>query len=149
MTAVTAQCQGATAVERSRFFVPALRNPCLSHFPSHDNHVLSFAGTSGVKERLYRNPGESEGDAGYHFICECFFLTARALHLGPVKAVSQLERLQQQTFRVKDEMGLAEVELGMTQQGTFRHRELSMQVRSEGCARAGRYQRVGEVGGVR
>ena len=34
--------------------------------------------------------GASASTPAYHFICECFFLTAKGLHLGFVKAVQDL-----------------------------------------------------------
>ena len=37
--------------------------------------------------------GASAGPASYHFICECFFLTAKGLHLGLVKLVSDWRML--------------------------------------------------------
>ncbi len=34
--------------------------------------------------------GEQAGDDGFAFICECFFMTAKALHLGLLKAVDEV-----------------------------------------------------------
>jgi len=75
---------------------------------------------------LYRVP-PSPDDLGYPFICEIFFLTARALHLGPVKAASVVEMVQRRLHSTKDELELAEAELGVTPAGAPGRRELERQ----------------------
>ena len=37
--------------------------------------------------------GASAGSPSYHFICDCFFLTAKGLHLGLVKLLSDWRML--------------------------------------------------------
>ena len=37
-----------------------------------------------------RSGASASTRGGYHFICECFFLTARSLHLGFVKTIGDL-----------------------------------------------------------
>lgn len=37
--------------------------------------------------------GASAGPPSYHFICDCFFLTAKGLHLGLVKLLSDWRML--------------------------------------------------------
>lgn len=39
------------------------------------------------------SPSASKSDSGFHFICECFFMTAQALHLGPLRAISEYMEL--------------------------------------------------------
>ena len=34
-------------------------------------------------------PGSAGASPGYHFICESFFLTAKALHLGLIKVITE------------------------------------------------------------
>ncbi len=52
----------------------------------------SSASTSAPSGAAGSRPG-SAGAAGngpsYHFICECFFLTAKGLHLGLSKAITE------------------------------------------------------------
>ena len=35
-----------------------------------------------------------KGGSGYHFICECFFLTAKSLKLGLIKAINEAAEVQ-------------------------------------------------------
>lgn len=44
-----------------------------------------------VQERL--NSGNAASTPTYHFICECFFLTAKGLHLGLIKIIQDLYNL--------------------------------------------------------
>ena len=37
--------------------------------------------------------GAAAGPANYHFVCECFFLTAKGLHLGLVKLLADWRML--------------------------------------------------------
>jgi len=80
---------------------------------------------TAISQRLYRVPSPDEPDGPYSFICECFFLTARALHLGPIRVLTTLKNIQRQIHRVKEELFLTEAELSMTAPGTARHRQLS------------------------
>lgn len=84
---------------------------------------------TAISQRLYRVPSPDEPDGPYSFICECFFLTARALHLGPIRVLTTLKNIQRQIHRVKEELFLTEAELSMTAPGTARHRQLSAEVR--------------------
>lgn len=42
-------------------------------------------------ERL--DSGAAASTPSYHFICECFFLTAKSLHLGLIKVIQDLYNL--------------------------------------------------------
>jgi hypothetical protein len=44
-----------------------------------------------VQERL--SSGDAASTPSYHFICECFFLTAKGLHLGLIKMIQDLYNL--------------------------------------------------------
>ncbi|EFJ06900.1 ubiquitin-protein ligase, UFD2 [Selaginella moellendorffii] len=44
------------------------------------------------------------GQGSFSFICECFFLTARSLNIGPLKAVSDFKTLLQDLSRQKDSL---------------------------------------------
>ena len=60
--------------------------------------VPSSPGPLGVSPSPEGRPSSAgatpRGGAGYHFICECFFLTAKALKLGLVKAITECAELQ-------------------------------------------------------
>ncbi|KAL0015672.1 hypothetical protein SO802_002741 [Lithocarpus litseifolius] len=56
----------------------------------------SASGSSNVK------PASSSDKTKYPFICECFFMTARVLHLGLLKAFSDFKHLVQDIQRCED-----------------------------------------------
>ena len=55
--------------------------------------VPTSPGPSRASPTLGRRPSSAGGTPGggstYHFICECFFLTAKGLHLGLIKAITE------------------------------------------------------------
>ena len=63
---------------------------------SKDGSVTSSGNDScGPSILQYNNPILSSEKAKYPFICECFFMTARVLNLGLLKAFSDFKHLVQ------------------------------------------------------
>ncbi|TMW97042.1 hypothetical protein EJD97_006331 [Solanum chilense] len=58
----------------------------------------------GPSSRQYNNPISSSEKAKYPFICECFFMTARVLNLGLLKAFSDFKHLVQDISRYEDDL---------------------------------------------
>ncbi|KAI0516607.1 hypothetical protein KFK09_009284 [Dendrobium nobile] len=76
-----------------------------------ENRVLqSFeASTSGNSSGSYASPStkvtkSSTGKNKYSFICECFFMTARVLNLGLMKALSDFKRIVQELARFEEDL---------------------------------------------
>ncbi|KAJ4826306.1 E3 ubiquitin-protein ligase pub1 [Turnera subulata] len=74
-----------------------------------DNRLLksqeaTSSGSSGAGPSLHNaNPASSGGEKSkYTFICECFFMTARVLNLGLLKAFSDFKHLVQDISRFED-----------------------------------------------
>ena len=75
---------------------------------------LSFRGpvTHLLAPSPFTGPVPPAPHPEYHFICECFFMTARALHLGVVKLVTEsqhrgreIQQLQQAITEMEAESG--------------------------------------------
>ena len=49
----------------------------------------SQEGASSSDQSGAASPGRAGNSPSYHFICECFFLTAKSLHLGLIKAITE------------------------------------------------------------
>ncbi|XP_049343169.1 probable ubiquitin conjugation factor E4 [Solanum verrucosum] len=62
----------------------------------------------------YNNPISSSEKAKYPFICECFFMTARVLNLGLLKAFSDFKHLVQDISRCKDDLSTMKTMLEQT-----------------------------------
>ncbi|KAB2064342.1 hypothetical protein ES319_A09G012200v1 [Gossypium barbadense] len=62
---------------------------------------LQVASSSGSTPNV-KPTRSSSGKANYHFICECFFMTARVLNLGLLKAFSDFKHLVQDISRSED-----------------------------------------------
>ncbi|XP_075482965.1 putative ubiquitin conjugation factor E4 isoform X2 [Primulina tabacum] len=65
--------------------------------------ATSSSSNANVPSILNKNPvSTSSGNAKYPFICECFFMTARVLNLGLLKAFSDFKNLVQDISRSED-----------------------------------------------
>ncbi|XP_069155553.1 probable ubiquitin conjugation factor E4 [Solanum lycopersicum] len=72
---------------------------------SKDGSVTSSGNDScGPSILQYNNPILSSEKAKYPFICECFFMTARVLNLGLLKAFSDFKHLVQDISRYEDDL---------------------------------------------
>ncbi len=60
----------------------------------------------------------------YHFICECFFMTAKSLHLGVVKLVNDMQGIGREIQHYQREKEEYEAELSDQQPGSRRESEL-------------------------
>lgn len=49
----------------------------------------SRRGTGSDSGSVPPTPG-TVSESGFHFICECFFMTLKALHMGVIKAIDEL-----------------------------------------------------------
>lgn len=45
------------------------------------------------------SPAAAGAGGGFHFICECFFLTARAMHLGVIKCLHEVKDISEEAHR--------------------------------------------------
>ncbi len=64
-----------------------------------------LAGTPGSV-----NGTPAKSSSGYHFICECFFLTAKGVHLGLIKVLEEIPHLSRTHGRFKDELEALQAE---------------------------------------
>ena len=48
--------------------------------------------------------GSTSSNTDFHFICECFFMTVEALHLGPIRAMRESTEIVQSLHRVQDRL---------------------------------------------
>ncbi|XP_015077906.1 probable ubiquitin conjugation factor E4 [Solanum pennellii] len=72
---------------------------------SKDGSVTSSGNDcGGPSSRQYNNPISSSEKVKYPFICECFFMTARVLNLGLLKAFSDFKHLVQDISRYEDDL---------------------------------------------
>ncbi|XVE83728.1 hypothetical protein DITRI_Ditri16bG0109600 [Diplodiscus trichospermus] len=67
-----------------------------------ENHLLQSQEASGSSSSLNVKTTTSGEKAKYPFICECFFMTARVLNLGLLKAFSDFKHLVQDISRCED-----------------------------------------------
>eukprot|EP01018_Ginkgo_biloba_P036582 Gb_15414 [translate_table: standard] len=74
---------------------------------SGSNHVANSAVSNPTPRSL-----NHEGQTKYSFICECFFMTARVLNLGLLKAMSDYKSLMQELSRHKDALAALEAMRG-------------------------------------
>ncbi|KAG8384649.1 hypothetical protein BUALT_Bualt04G0139900 [Buddleja alternifolia] len=81
----------------------------VSEFINNDTgNVDILTNTSDVQNRLLQSQdatstsGNASEKAKYPFICECFFMTARVLNLGVLKAFSDFKHLVQDISRCED-----------------------------------------------
>lgn len=73
-----------------------------------------LAMSSDELEELQKTAEERRrGQPPYHFICECFFMTLKALHLGTVKIITSLSNLARQIQRWTDDMEEMEAALNV------------------------------------
>ncbi|KAK6913309.1 Ubiquitin conjugation factor E4, core [Dillenia turbinata] len=75
---------------------------------SHDNRLLNSQGATSSGSNIFgsspaNNPKLNSGEKSkFTFICECFFMTARVLNLGLLKAFSDFKHLVQDISRCED-----------------------------------------------
>ena len=76
-----------------------------------DETRLAMA-SSEAEELQKKGTGEQSGHPPpYHFICECFFMTLKALHLGTVKLINGLGNLMRHIRNIRTE--IAELETAL------------------------------------
>ena len=56
---------------------------------SQEGASSSASGSAGATGSRPGSAGAAGNGPSYHFICECFFLTAKGLHLGLSKAITE------------------------------------------------------------
>ena len=56
---------------------------------SQDGVSSSSPGPAGADGKRPSSAGAAGSGPSYHFICECFFLTAKGLHLGLIKTITE------------------------------------------------------------
>lgn len=56
---------------------------------SQDGASSSSPGPAGADGKRPGSAGAAGNGPSYHFICECFFLTAKGLHLGLIKTITE------------------------------------------------------------
>ncbi|KAJ4707379.1 Ubiquitin conjugation factor like [Melia azedarach] len=86
-----------------------------------ENHVLqsqqatsSSGGTSEPSLQSGKPTSSGVGKSKYPFICECFFMTARVLNLGLLKAFSDFKHLVQDISRAEDTLATLKGMQGQT-----------------------------------
>lgn len=52
------------------------------------------AGPSGTPTAPTPASGGTGGAGGYHFVCECFFLTVKVVHLSVISALGEVKNVQ-------------------------------------------------------
>ncbi|KAJ1296657.1 hypothetical protein BS78_01G319200 [Paspalum vaginatum] len=57
-----------------------------------------------VESREATSSGKNSTTSQFSFICECFFMTARVLNLGLMKAISDFKHISQQLARLEDDL---------------------------------------------
>ncbi|WVZ57309.1 hypothetical protein U9M48_007709 [Paspalum notatum var. saurae] len=57
-----------------------------------------------VESREATSSGKNSPTSQFSFICECFFMTARVLNLGLMKAISDFKHISQQLARLEDDL---------------------------------------------
>lgn len=63
-------------------------------------------------------PGGAGGAWPWHFVCECFFLTSRAMHLGVVRCFCDLDALLADVARVRHDLAQLEASRGAWEAGS-------------------------------
>lgn len=71
----------------------------------HSVEARSSSSISGIHTSYSVRPLKGCSEKGkYTFICECYFMTARVLNLGLMKALSDLKHISQELARYKDDL---------------------------------------------
>ncbi|XP_022774537.1 probable ubiquitin conjugation factor E4 [Durio zibethinus] len=80
-----------------------------------ENRLLQSQEATSSGTTLNVKPTTSSGEkAKYPFICECFFMTGRALNLGLIKAFSDFKHLVQDISRCEDTLATLKAMQGQT-----------------------------------